>query len=359
MYETIIATSKPSCAFEVTPHLLKRYPPETSLVFNIGLAGPLFFSYPRGNDFSSFPAVSEPRYRLELPRYAYPKSLADYAAVTDPTLDANEQTDARRKWRASSGLNSEDFIEALRGAQRFVYAADAGPSEAHGFSRLLQYAGVRAEIKTDAYLFYDLSEKTLSKVFGQGSTEESEQRLSSLSNEGRVKRYFDWNWNANALALFRPVFTTLGLPQETVISKFELQLLYFLVKTPFSQDDLPWTEGLIIQAMHHWKGSGKYSERQRLGSAASRFEILMHLVEKGFLNTSESGQRVSVHSRGNAFLEMLHPDCEDPDLPARLDKWMAAGFDGSKSAIDRYIRTFFGKQKRFFSKNILAAESRE
>jgi hypothetical protein len=48
------------------------------------------------------------------------------------------------------------------------------------------------------------------------------------------------------------------------------------------------------------------------------------------------------------MLNRLHPDCEDPDLPFRLHAWCEAGA-AAKPAIDRYIKTFFGKQKRFMA----------
>jgi hypothetical protein len=60
---------------------------------------------------------------------------------------------------------------------------------------------------------------------------------------------------------------------------------------------------------------------------------------------------VSISPRGESFLGLLHPDCEDPDLPARIDNWMTKGFDASRPVIDRYTKTYFGKQMRFYAKS--------
>lgn len=67
-------------------------------------------------------------------------------------------------------------------------------------------------------------------------------------------------------------------------------------------------------------------------------------VSLGLLIGSHPGNPIS--ARGQALLESLHPDCEDPDLPYRLDTWVRDG-EASLPAMDRYIRTFFGKQLRF------------
>ena len=52
---------------------------------------------------------------------------------------------------------------------------------------------------------------------------------------------------------------------------------------------------------------------------------------------------------GRAFLEKLHPDCEDPDLPFRLSEWQHDPATGHAKA-QRYLRTWFGKQKRFMNR---------
>ena len=59
------------------------------------------------------------------------------------------------------------------------------------------------------------------------------------------------------------------------------------------------------------------------------------MVEKNTL--SDAGER---------FLEILHPDSEDPDLPFRLQEWQMLPPTEARDRIDTYLRTFFGKTKR-------------
>ena len=348
MFDTIIFASKPWVASECASLLSERYSPERSLVACLALAGPLQFRYERGLAYADYPLISEPRYEFGDSRRLHARSLAEYVAWKHQS-----NVEGHRRLAQSACRSVEEVQNAIRGAERFVFSADPGPSEAHGCFALLEYLDVKdAFDRTDAYLFSDLSTSTLNRVFRAGSTQESRLHLAHLEEQGRVKRYFDWNWNQNALVVFRAALRGVGLPADAVISKYELQLLYFLAKNPPSPGGTPpWTEGQIVKEMTYWKGTGKYG-RQYLGSCASRIAILEHLYQKEFLGRRRlSGPReeVFVTSRAQAFLDFLHPDCEDPDLPARIEAWMEAGFDASRPAIDRYIRTNFGKQKRFYT----------
>lgn len=49
---------------------------------------------------------------------------------------------------------------------------------------------------------------------------------------------------------------------------------------------------------------------------------------------------------GAVTLSHLHPDCQDMDLPGRMNEWQNQ-WPASRGKIERYLRTFFGKQLRF------------
>jgi hypothetical protein len=350
LIDCIIFTDKPYVARACAPFLTQRYSPERALVVCLSLAGPLQFRYPRGYAYADYPAVSEPQYEYYDAPYLRARSLADYEAWA---RERPVEGVPHRPPIASMPL--VDVQDAIRQARRFVYSGDPSPSPAHGCFRLLEFLGVEdARRRTEAYILSDLSDKGLSKVFGAGSTPQSLDYLLHLNESGKVKRYFDWNWNHNALVVLGSALRAVGLPADVVISKYELQLLYFLTNNPVSRETSPWTEGRIVHAMSHWKGSGKYAERQYLGSAASRDAIIQHLIQKEFIGKRPVADRANtlfVTARAQSFLSFLHPDCEDPDLPVRIDGWMEAGFDASRPAIDRYIKTYFGKQKRFYAKS--------
>ena len=359
MFETIIVSEKPSISHWIAPYLAKRYSGTSTLLFNQGLTGVLQFTFPRGRAFSEYPLVSAPRYQFNPPSYAHAHSLNEY-------LEVEKSGDGQRYWNTPA-LSAEALFNAVQEAKHFVYAADLHSSSAHSYLRFLQYAGVSDALsKTDVYLLHSLDDKTLKTTLSLGGTVELREHLEQLGRRGEVKRYFEWNWNHNALVVLRQPLTAMGLPSDVVVSKYELQLLYFLAKNPDQPRDFDidssrsasphiplqpfWTEGGIFRAMTSWKGSGKY-EKAQLGSATSRDALISHLREKGFLAHTPNGRRLRITEQGYAFLNLLHPDCEDLDLPARIDNWMEQGLETSQGAIDRYIRSYFGKQIRFYSKN--------
>lgn len=360
MYDIVIASEKPWVALCQARFLKEKYPEASTLVFNLNRMGLLRFTYPRGGAFSDYPRVSEPEYQPFVTSATRACSLEDYVKVAEraPEYEYRNSSD----W-PSTALDAEALLKAIRNAKRFVFAADPSPTCAHSYHRLLEIAGVDdPRSKTDAYILYALDEKSLKLRFEKGSNAETQGYLAKLTSQGAVKRYFDWNWNQNALVVLRPALSATGIPADVTISKFELQLLYILAANPEGlpeqmlrsrkqqADPAIWTEGIICWAMKNWKGTGKYPECADFGSAASRWVIIEHLMEKKFITRDSGDNRITVTPTGTEFLSLLHPDCEDPDLPGRLNKWMDEGLSTCKPAIDRYIRTFFGKQIRFFGK---------
>jgi hypothetical protein len=175
---------------------------------------------------------------------------------------------------------------------------------------------------------------------------------------GYIKRYFDWNWNVNALAVLGDAARRAEVPSDAPpLSKYSLQLLYAMRKAA------PMSERAVFDLTDCWPGTGRYTyteaqRRPRFGSMASRIQIVENLVVAGLLEQAATARScpLGTHelwpttfvlsARGQALLGLLHPDCEDADLPFRLDAWCDQG-PAAKPAIDRYIKTFFGKQLRF------------
>lgn len=163
---------------------------------------------------------------------------------------------------------------------------------------------------------------------------------------GATKRYFEYNYLLNARPLIGAAAREAGL-YANIPSKFGLQLLYQALDAGRQND------GLRIQSMARWNGTGKYDGREYdmgLGSPASRATIVEQLVAGGFMSRSLKAS-TEVTDEGRQFLDLLHPDCRDPDLPFRLHDWCKLPEEDAHKAIDRYIRTFFGRQKTFFEKH--------
>jgi hypothetical protein len=134
-----------------------------------------------------------------------------------------------------------------------------------------------------------------------------------------------------------------------LLNPLALQALYALarrdgVPVPFLGPDDPaaaWRALLTPEgyAYPSWTGTGRYPSRPihkdevvSVGSALIRYRLV-----------TADGDRLLVSATGRAFLDALHPDCEDVDMPVR---W--AGRDaapGDAEAMDRWITRTFRRMK--------------
>jgi hypothetical protein len=165
----------------------------------------------------------------------------------------------------------------------------------------------------------------------------------------RAKDYFDYNYNLNAQVILGAAVRATCPFGTMVPSKYGLQALYFLRGRQRCQDET--TEMDLLLAMENGFGTGKYP-KTRMGSPITFPQILLQLVASGLVQSLKgpsSRPAIQITDLGEHLLSALHPDCEDPDLAARLQGWCEEGL-ASRPKMDRYLRTFFGKQKRFASK---------
>ena len=88
-----------------------------------------------------------------------------------------------------------------------------------------------------------------------------------------------------------------------------------------------------------WTGSGRYEPRplgsREAGGVVSAL-VLHHMLRF-------AGGALTVSDTGSAFLDMLHPDCEDPDVPLRWARHPLSAED--REAMDAWIGRTFRKMK--------------
>lgn len=333
----LIVTDKQAASRTIAPYARAHWPSANITFVHTVPYGNFRFTYPRGLKLQDYPLVSEPRYTLNSWDTWF---CPPFVMAADGTL-------------AKGVMSRELFFDA----DLIVYACDPCSSDAVAFDVLMDavFGDARA-LDAPALQLNGLDQASIKRAFSEirpfGST--YEQHLLY----GRVKFYFDWNWNTNALAILGEAQRRVGVPAEAPpLSKYALQLLYAL------RNEQPVKDGPLVHRMANWPGTGRYRHLQgrgdtRLGSAASRQQIINNLVAAGLLDRTFLGMTrplgefesrpstLTPSERGRALLARLHPDCEDADLPFRLSAWCEQG-DEAKPAIDRYIKTFFGKQKRF------------
>ena len=232
-----------------------------------------------------------------------------------------------------------DFATLLNESDELVYAADPGHSSCRSFTAFLHYFGTPSERSKQhrAFVLLSFDHESLTETFATPVI--FEDHFKEVISYGMCKAYFDINYTANAVAVFGHLLRSLKIETDDfLLSKYTLQMLYW-----FHDQDRPHHEGYIHGIMRDWKGTGKYkSGDSQMGSMASRLPIVQNLVKMGVL--SEQSGRLMINQLGRHLVAALHPNCRDADLVFRIEAWGRVGIDVSKPKIDRYIRTFFGRQ---------------
>ncbi|RQR65556.1 hypothetical protein DIE18_03660 [Burkholderia sp. Bp9125] len=335
----LIAAEKPSISRAIAPAVRKHWPDADITFVHVVPYATIGFRYPRGLTWHEFPLVSEPVDRL-----------APWAEWPCPPYIMS----------AGGALSSGSMDRGLfTAADLIVCACDPDHTGAVAFDVLMrQVFGDDRARDCPALKIQTFDAAAIERALA--NLQPFGQACSASLAYGRVKRYFDWNWNVNGLAILgeaqRRAGVTAGGPP---LSKYTLQLLYGLrhasrvQPTRLSPPRLPQTDGDVVSLMQAWPGTGRHTAQpggglSQLGSPASRMAIIDNLDKAGLLDRVQVSRRrgLQVSERGHALLGLLHPGCEDADLPFRLHAWCEQG-EESKPAIDRYIKTFFGKQKRF------------
>lgn len=208
-----------------------------------------------------------------------------------------------------------------------------------------------------------LPAKGLADALAEGLTTSSQVFKDALGS-AQAKRYFDYNFHLNGNIVFGDLYRKLSGSMAPIhMSKNMVLVLYMLRKLGSVER---WGFERIMREWRGWKNDGEVFE---IGTIPSRQSLVPNLVELGLAKTEKLPSSVktvcsgpdgvtveytrdyhTLTDLGLRFLESLHPDCYDPFMPRRLAGWQGAGFEASKPQIDRYIKTYFGKQIRFQSK---------
>ena len=176
-----------------------------------------------------------------------------------------------------------------------------------------------------------------------------------LVEVGKIKRYFDYNYNLNANVLLKEVYLNVfgnnkeneELYKKYNITKYVLMSL-FIIKEKENQNKRITQ---ILNIMINWKGSGKYKKNDLkyllgVGTPVSQSYMLTNLVSLNLLDEYlEKKGILSLSLDGYKFINKLSSKIYDKDLPFRIDNWCDMKFEGAKEKIDVYLINYFNRQK--------------
>lgn len=320
----VFVVEKSSVVRALAPLLSKYWPDKQLYAITTTYIGLYEFRYPRGLSFNDFPYVAEPGWK---------------ARQTEDGFSGS--------WEIRDGTASKSYLEPsslLREAETVWCAVDPDASGVIAYHVLLTQCLSEAEatVPRPALRIYALDAESIESAL-RSCDSTANAWFIEARNAGIARRFFDFNFNINSFSLFGVALRRAGVSESgmVTVSKYGLQLLYGL------RGQAAASEGALVHSMQNWRGTGRYAPTA-LGSPASRDEILFRLQSAGLVVTKRDGG-VLLSEKGESFLQQLHPDCCDPDLPTRLRQWEAS-WPASRPNIVRYLRTFFGKQKRFSAK---------
>jgi hypothetical protein len=322
---TLMVFEKPSQIRTVFPHWQDQHPNDIISCFYTPPMGSFRFRIPRDLPLSGVPFIADP----ELQRR--------------PFGDLSDQ---------STSIFDGDFGAMARDADHIVCATDFDPAGCRNFLDIMAYYGVQMPLSDITWLALHAGDPASVKAGIAKDLRADHPDLTRLADFGYARQYFDNQYLLNALPMFGRTLKLAGITPDgelDFLSKYTLQMLLLLARS----DQGPFNERALFRLMQDNPASKGTSP---LGSPLSRFKILSWLIQNDCLVEvecvlSQGEERPALYQlshRGRELASLIHKDCYDPHLCKRLDGW-GEEWPVSKPAIDRYIRTFFGKQKRYLA----------
>lgn len=305
-------------------------------------------------DFCTPPRRGSFRYHLprDLPLSAVP-------IIADVVLERDFTT------APSTGVLSvfnQPFCRLADSADLLVCATDPDPEGTQNFLDLLSGHDINTPHDQIQWVrWVHMTPEGAGCALDEGLTV-ADPAFEHLAGSGKAKQYFDYLWTLNSLPVFGELLRATGAADElsrarsyseedgdfwsSMLSKYALQALLLLEKDEARE----WKRGEVSLLMH---GNPLSKKESPIGTAMSRETIVDWLIRADLLEYIPAARPLDVQlrisERGEMFLGLLHKDCFDPDLAHRIAVW-GQTWPESKPQIDRYIRTFFGKQLRFQSR---------
>ena len=336
-----IVAGKPSIVDETLPILMPDHADHRIVIVPYWLWGVFRrFSVPRGLGMADVPYVGTPKWRIW--ERTNLSTAFDWTAGRRTPIDASP-------------------FEILRHADETICIVDPCPVETHSAAMLIAHAHGRSMLddgyaafeaiddatRTEDLPFPDLRYVPTDSLDPErirhnrdlGLTTHSTEFVDLVRHQCCI-RFFNAAFQVNSMLALDPVLRRINpLYEGGLIGKSPLQILYLIAE----KDGLSMSS--LIRRMEDWKGTGRHPDVP-VGNAATRHQIVENLVNAGLVQMNNGLYRAS--PAGRSLILALHKDCRDVDIFARLEAWSHL-WPASRPAVERYLKTFFGKQKRLNS----------
>jgi len=320
--QTLMVTEKPSQMRNIAPYWQECFPNDILTHFHTPPMGSFRFRLPRNLPISDVPIVADPVFERRIFEDAQPIGMDIFGG---------------------------DFGALARAADHIVCATDNDPAGCRNFMDLMIQYRVEMPLSKISWLALTAEDPQSVRAGIDKGLHADHRDFAQKAAIGKARQYFNHLYALNALPVFGLTLRAAGIDPSGkfgFLSKYCLQTLLLLART----ETQPLRRGEIHRLMRDNPAS---KVRSPIGTPASREALLNWLEQGGCISSQAQGKEVTytVSDRGRRLVGLIHKDCFDPQLCIRLDDW-GAKWPESKSQIDRYIRTFFGKQKRYIHSKI-------
>ncbi len=310
------------------------------------------YKYPNNLKYKDLPFICDLLYKLDIEGYnkKYP-------------LKASKETPYYLSYH---NLNKEFFLNY----DKIVFATEQEGTRCYGaYLELEQVLG--KDFKKSFETIHSIStnkldEESLTHEINNSLNNEifNNQRVNEFYkfvNKGKIKRYFDYNYQFNCNVFIKELYKYLFLKdfkdnqefEETYskygFTKYMLLTILSYKKHLETNEKEYFYENEIEKYLYKYVGTGKYKNKYfiGLGSPASRAQIIINLINLKIINEINLNNKKTLkfNEKVDNMIMLLNKKIFDPDLPFRIEEWRNLDFEIAKEKIDKYIKEIFIKQK--------------
>jgi hypothetical protein len=285
-------TEKPSQMRNIAPHWQDRFPNDDITHFHTPPMGSFRFRLPRNLPLSSIPIIA------------------------DPILERRPSEDLTP---GGTSIFDGDFGAMARDADHIVCATDFDPAGCRNFLDLMTQYNVETPLCEISWLALRAEDPASVRAGIDKGLRADHPDLARMAAFGQARQYFNNLYVLNALPVFGLALRAAGIApvgKFGFLSKYTLQLLLLLSRT----EPGPLHHGEIVKLMLKKPTSKSGSP---LGSPMSREAVVSWLEQSGCLapQGEDGDERYALSDRGRRLASLIHKDCFDPHLSARLEGW--------------------------------------
>lgn len=202
-----------------------------------------------------------------------------------------------------------------------------------------------------------VSLENISKNFYK-KQEEKKKEFEKMAQAGRVKKWFQYNFNINSKIFFGELLDVLKIETTKNLSKYMLQIIHILNNPMYTRlfkitRETYYVSGIkeynLYSAMSDYEGSGKLKAdmyKCGLGTVATRGTIIENFKDMNLMMIQ--GGVCYPTTKSKKLFSLLDDSTFDIDMSYKIENWLDKAYEGEDviNEMEKYICNIFKGQKR-------------